>query len=311
MATQSNKSIYAEKVASSLIEKIQAGTAPWQTPFKERLMPHNGHSGHVYQGGNAVWLACQDRKDPRWFTFVQAKQHEYKIIKGEKATLISTFRPMEKERELPDGTKEKVLIPAFSQAYVFNAEQMTGVPALKMSDKTFVVSAVGDDLIKKSGANIEYVDRMAAGYSVAKDTIFLSHKDAFKNEAEYYSTALHELSHWTGHPDRLDRFKSDEHGTPEYAREELRAEIGSMLICMQTKVPFTPENSAAYVKSWVKALRDNPDEIFQAARDADKIRGFVMGEYTIEKKNPEIVHVKEEPQEKKQVREDRGMDLGR
>ena len=104
-------------------------------------------------------------------------------------------------------------------------------------------------------------------------------KDAFKDAAGYYGTALHELAHWTGHPSRLDRStltESYRFGDVNYAKEELRAELASVFLAAQRGIPHDPEQHAAYVNSWIGALKRDKNEIFRAAHDASKATDFIL-----------------------------------
>lgn len=83
-------------------------------------------------------------------------------------------------------------------------------------------------------------------------------KEQFDAADKYYATVLHELGHWTGHKDRLDRSILNTFGSEGYAREELCAEIASLLIGQEFKIGHDPEQHAAYVNSWIKLLQDNP-----------------------------------------------------
>jgi hypothetical protein len=107
----------------------------------------------------------------------------------------------------------------------------------------------------------------------------LPSKGAFRDAAGYYGTALHELAHWTGHPSRLDRATLNEtyrFGDINYAREELRAELASLFLAAERGIPHDPEQHAAYVDSWIKALRDDKHEIFRAAHDASRATDFLL-----------------------------------
>ena len=98
----------------------------------------------------------------------------------------------------------------------------------------------------------------------------------FADAISYYQVGLHELAHWSGHPGRMNREGGNPFGSPEYAREELRAEIASLLMGEETGIGHEPgRNSAAYVASWVKDLQEQPLEIFRAAAEAEKIRAYI------------------------------------
>ncbi len=97
--------------------------------------------------------------------------------------------------------------------------------------------------------------------------------EQFNSQANYYATALHELTHWTGHPDRLNRDWSSDMKSEAYAREELVAEIGSMFVSAETGIPQAKEhldNHAAYVESWIKAVEADPNALFKAVSQAQK-----------------------------------------
>jgi putative DNA primase/helicase len=102
-------------------------------------------------------------------------------------------------------------------------------------------------------------------------------KAQFASAANYYATALHELGHWTGHASRLNRDLAHPFGSVGYAREELRAEITSMILGSELGIGHDPAQHAAYVGSWIKVLTKDPFEIFRAAADAEKIQRFVLG----------------------------------
>ena len=97
----------------------------------------------------------------------------------------------------------------------------------------------------------------------------------------YYSTLLHELSHWTGHNSRLDRFFSwsFDINSEAYAREELVAEIASMFLTVETGIKQTQkhfENHMAYLNSWISLLKSDLNAIFKATQEAKKAVDFIM-----------------------------------
>ena len=141
-----------------------------------------------------------------------------------------------------------------------------------------------------TGAKIENTsDCTIPCYNPSMDLIKLPLKEQYENKERYYATALHELSHWTGHKSRLDRDLDNSFGTDNYAKEELRAEIGSSLVCLSLGVNSEiSENSKAYIKSWVQELKDAPNEILKACADADKICAYVLSY------DPEYVKAKED-----------------
>jgi hypothetical protein len=103
---------------------------------------------------------------------------------------------------------------------------------------------------------------------------------AFRTQADFYGTALHELAHWSGHPTRLNRPTLNESyrfGDPNYAKEELRAELASVFLAAERGIPHNPEQHAAYVGNWIQALKSDRNEIFRAAKDAHQSADFLVG----------------------------------
>lgn len=116
-----------------------------------------------------------------------------------------------------------------------------------------------------------------AYYNPARDWVVVPSRAQFSTRAEYYGVVMHELAHATGHPDRLNRGPlTGDHTSPSYAREELRAEIASMMVCTQLGLGHFPKNNVAYVASWVRGLRDDPMEIRKATQDASQMAGYLL-----------------------------------
>jgi antirestriction protein ArdC len=163
---------------------------------------------------------------------------------------------------------------------VFNAKQIDGIPEYQPKQRTpFEAVQAGERILANSGARIEHDQRDGAFYSRRSDSIHRPPKDAFKDAPRYYGTALHELAHWTGHPSRLNRptlSESYRFGDLNYAKEELRAELASVFMSAELGVPHDPANHAAYVGSWIKALREDKNEIFRAAHEASAATDFVL-----------------------------------
>ncbi len=278
---------HAQNIADLLITQIEAGTAPWQKPWdaEKSVRPHNALTQNAYKGGNALYLQALQTlngyEDPRWMTYKQAQSVGAQVRKGEKSSTIVHYKFEETKKEKqPDGSvievTEKLDRPRAFEAKVFNAEQIDGLEPYQAPELTWQPNEKAEALLAASNAIIKHDEIDEAYYSPSKDEIHLPSKTAFPDETKYYGTALHELGHWTGHSDRLDRDLSGRFGSESYAKEELRAEIASMLIAQDTGVPNEPHNNAAYVKSWVKVLKDDPAEIARAARDAELISKYVM-----------------------------------
>ena len=297
MANDKVKALHVQ-VAEKLIEQLKAGTAPWQKPWNSDNLPafelpYNAVTGNRYKGINTFSLLLNGYEDPRWMTFNQASANDWQVKKGEKASLIQfvkttdlvakrdeSGKPVVNEEGKPVKVSVKLNHPIITTAWVFNAAQVNGVPALQKQD----MKALGWDpvdraekLIAGSGADIKHLAGDRAFYSPFRDKITMPLKEQFDAPDKYYATLLHELGHWTGHKERLDRSIMNKFGTEAYAREELRAEIASMLIGQELRIGHDPGQHTAYVDSWIKVLQDTPFEIHAAAADAEKIFNYLTG----------------------------------
>ena len=102
--------------------------------------------------------------------------------------------------------------------------------------------------------------------------------EAFRDVESYIATLAHETIHWTSHKTRLDRSSenSDPFGSTGYAKEELVAEIGAAFLCAGLNItPEIPEDHAAYIGHWLKALKQDSWFIFTAASHAQKAPDYL------------------------------------
>ncbi len=300
-----NTSDFAQRLADKLIAQLKEGTAPWQKPWLEgqSFSPYNPTTGNRYRGINVLALLGTAFSDPRWMTYKQAHAQGWQVRGGERSTQIQHWIwEEERVRVGQDGqpvldnqkkmVKDLVRLerPKVITAAVFNAEQIDGIPALE-PERTYDWDPVeqAEKLLQASGANIEHSQSGGAYYRLSTDTIRLPAQDRFATPSGYYTTAMHELGHWTGHPDRLDRDLSNPFGSEGYAREELRAEIASLILGSELGIGYDPVAHAGYVDHWVQILTDTPKEILYAAADAERISDYIL---TIEQKK-EIQHTQE------------------
>ena len=164
----------------------------------------------------------------------------------------------------------------------------TDVPTI--TDGMYVNKAI-DRMMEKQEwvCKIQYdKEEKGAYYSPAKDIVVLPTKaqfrihpddpeECFKDGQEYYGTALHEMAHSTGHPSRLDRLKPAAFGSPEYAKEELVAELTSAMV--GNTLGFDrriSDNNVAYLQNWTSALRKEPKFIVSVMSDVNKASRIII-----------------------------------
>lgn len=292
---------FRQEVTDNIVRMLERGVAPWQKPWEPGagsfVIPFNPTSERAYRGGNAIHLMAtalqRGYEDPRWMTYKQASDNGWQVLRGEKGTQIEYWEVKQSSEKtqpfLPNGSgdgnaatgsdaeKSRLIHRVYT---VFNAQQIERIsPHTPKLSTSFEAVQAGEQILKNSGANIAHDQADRAFYSRSQDSIHLPPKDAFKDAAAYYGTALHELAHWTGHPSRLDRStltESYRFGDTNYAREELRAELASVFLAAQRGIPHNPEQHAAYVGSWVAALKRDKNEIFRAAHDASAATDFLL-----------------------------------
>lgn len=287
----SQKRDLRQEVTNSIIEALEKGTAPWQKPWQAGAfeMPMNPTSGKPYRGGNALNLMMAAMRsgfeDPRWITYRQAQENGWQVKKGEKGTQIEFWQfPKGKAKELeaagdPASTdaKDKFIYRVYT---VFNASQVEGIPPhTPRVRQEWEASQSAETILTNSGARIVHDQQDRAFYSRTSDDIHLPPRAAFKSAGEYYGTALHELSHLSGAPNRLNRETLNESyafGDPNYAKEELRAELASVFLMAERGIPHNTDSHAAYLKSWLTCLKEDKNEIFRAARDAHRAADLLL-----------------------------------
>jgi antirestriction protein ArdC len=258
-------------------------------------MPFNPITGKDYRGMNAVILLMTAEAlgygDARWMTYKQAASEGGQVRRGEKSTLIQYWKWRE-ERPIigPNGAplrdaNGKAIIeivelvrPRVFAAAVFNGAQIDGLdePEMRPALPEWQRHEMAEAILTNSGANIQHLPCGRAAYNRILDAIVLPERSQFASADGYYATALHELGHWTGHETRLARDLAHPFGSEGYAREELRAEIASLMLGDRLGIGHDPSQHAAYVGHFLQILRSEPQEIFRAASDAEKIVTFLQ-----------------------------------
>ncbi len=273
-----------QEVADKMILAIEQGTAPWQRPWTECLgWPENPTTNRPYRGINIMMLASADFQDPRWCSYEQARKKGWQVKRHEKASRIYFYKPLQVETSKIDPVTDLPvvkIVPVFRSSAVFNLSQMTDVPALETGlEHTVVLNDVAEqailEIVEATGAQIDHGYTKAA-YLPAEDRIIMPAKNTFKSDAHYFATLLHELAHWSGHPSRLNRTFARDKSSPDYAREELRAEMSSAMLSMRLGIPSCIENHEGYVAAYLQLLRNDKKEIFRAAKDAETISHFIL-----------------------------------
>lgn len=276
-----------EEITERIIRALETGVPPWRAGWSSGSLAFNAETGQTYQGVNQLLLGMSGHADPRWMTLKQANRKGLRIRKGEKATkivrLVEVDRETAEKEDHAEGMahdQQKMLV--MRQYDVFNGSQIEGLEALPARSHAIepVLAAEGVvDGLKATGLVVIH-GGSTASYSPKMDVIRMPEKADFHSTEDYYATLLHESAHATGSPKRLNRpMLSARLGSSEYAKEELRAEIAAAMLSAELGIPLGDkqiESHAAYVASWIEALRNDKNEIFRAAGQAQQIADYLQ-----------------------------------
>ncbi|HVU87580.1 MAG TPA: zincin-like metallopeptidase domain-containing protein [Pirellulales bacterium] len=296
MATATDKTarpdIYTS-VTNRIVEQLEAGTRPWLKPWNAthaagRISRPLRHNAQPYSGINVIVLWMQAELSgylsPFWLTFKQAQELGGHVKKGEHGSQVvyaSTFKKKDKDDA---GVEIEQEVPFLKQYVCFNADQCEGLPqhfyqlAELPKEKIERIEAV-EQFVAATNAEVRYGGNQAY-YSVRDDRIQLPPFETFRDAESHAATVIHELTHWTRHPSRLNRddFGRKRRGDEGYAMEELVAELGSAFLCAD--LCLTPEvraDHASYIEHWLKVLKDDKRAIFTAASHASKAADYLHG----------------------------------
>ena len=318
-----------KQLVDAVLKNLENGVGLWKQGWSGGGAPVSAITGKRYNGVNRIFLmlASMERgySDNRWLTYKQMEDKgwsfktdaEGRSLGKGAGVAIEYFELRDKQTKQPfdrhtlDGMTaderneymDENVYPLRKYYRVFNGDVIEGIPEQKKGEHdTTGYNARAENLISywsETESPIRY-GGSAAFYSPQTDEIRLPKKEAFVDMPEFYSTALHEIGHSTGHEKRLNRVMSTDRKTPEYAEEELRAEIASMFIEQDLGVEVKEkhiENNSAYIGAWKSKIKEDPNILFKAIADAERITKFIMAKEKEIKKETEPFAVVEDTDE--------------
>ena len=270
-----------EKIIANL-ETSGSWTKLWQVPSPVSLM------GYYYKGINRLILSSDPYKSRVYGTFQQIRSNGGMVRKGEKSTIIVFWKKSFKEDAVTNEKKNLFLLKYY---HIFNTEQadfdaqgMEKIAQLQslVDEKIHSEHQAAEDIISgyPHPPYIHFTDKEdKACYSPMADQITIPKMKYFVSADAFYRVLFHEGCHATGHPKRLDRYDgmSNSFGDIPYSKEELVAELGSAFLGGIANLDPDIRNSAAYIRGWASALRDNQKWIMWAAARAEKAANYILG----------------------------------
>ena len=299
-----------DMVTDRILAELEKGNIPWHKPWIVPTVKYTGVRIHVDPQSCAYsrstgrpysllnqMLLCRSGE---WATYKQIAEAGGQVRKGEKSSLVVFWKFVESKKVNASGEEETERIPMLRYYNVFHVETQTeglkpkargahdvvmvpdGKTKLEQEwDAIEEADAVVRAYLERSGVTHTEVIGDKAFYRPSTDSIQTPTKAQFKDPAEYYSTLFHEITHSTGHPTRLDRFResgSHAFGSENYSKEELVAELGASALVnflgLETKGSF--RNTAAYIQSWASRLREDTRLIVHASGKAEKAVNFIL-----------------------------------
>ena len=286
-----------QMVTDRIVAMMEQGEIPWNRPWTGAgRYAIKRATGKPYSLLNQLLLG----NPGEYLSFKQCHDEGGRIKKGAKAKIVVFWKMLntaEKDADgnpvtAQDGTVKVRQIPILKYMNVFHIDDCEGLTpknyeeTLRDFNPIEKAEEVIADYVQRSGITLEHIKQGRSYYSHTDDTVVLPLKEQFTGEAEYYGTAFHELTHSTGHESRLNRITAGtfSFGDETYSKEELVAEIGSAVIlnALGIETDDSIRNNAAYIQSWIKALKNDKRMIVSATSKANKAVEMIFPALTAE-----------------------------
>ncbi len=273
-------------ITDTVIEQMENLGSDWMKSWSTNAMSghHNVISKKAYQGTNTFLTAISSFKNGfqsnQWGTYRQWQSKGYSVKKGSKGTDIIFFDKIKIEDK---ETEQERFVPILKGFSIFNADQIEDYwSGSAIPEKPTFKHEQTEQLVTNSKAIIKHGGSRAF-YTSEADFIQMPHKTDFQDidgstaMENYYSTLLHELTHWTGHTSRLDRKLANKFGSNAYAFEELVAEIGSVFLTAMLGIEKQPQpNHAKYLNGWLEVLKQDKRAMVKAFGLAQKASDYIL-----------------------------------
>lgn len=278
------KNDLAQDITNKVISLLERGNLP---AFKKLWT--NGGEGYnystskPYSGLNSLLTAlhCQEYgySHNAWLTFNQANKLGGRVRKGSTGLALTSYRFVAKTGD----NGEDLGYPCLTSFIVFNVADIEGI-AFDFSEN--IAPALDlDQAASRIGVEVKF-GYDSASYNRSLDLIRMPSPSQFVSSTAFFAVYAHELIHSTGHKSRLARVFGEKFGDPDYAKEELVAELGAAMLCAKFGIDSHFEGHASYLESWLSVLKADKRFIFKAASAAAKAVALLVGEEIVTDANP-------------------------
>ena len=278
-------------ITERIIEEMQKGIIPWRRPW------HGVNDGAIsfttrkpYSLLNQMLLG----RPGEWLTWRQIHELGGHVKPGSKAGMVTFWKVYLKGKEGEDVPEDTEVMDSVDKRFVlryYNVYHIDDVEGIESKIKPVEAKPGVTPIDEAERVAIEYVERNKpltltvcrsnrAYYSPGRDEVVVPLLEQYDRPEEFYSTMFHELTHSTGHKNRLDRSEgmAGHFGDQEYSREELVAEIGSVFVLNHLGIDSEKafRNSAGYLQGWLEALKNDTKMIVWAASKAEKAAKYIL-----------------------------------
>lgn len=279
------------QVVDRLAEAIETA-GDWHKPWQALATGthRNVETDRAYTGINSLILWVEEMlgglADPRWGTYKTWQRVGAQVQGGQRGTRLvfwasryhcgdcdATFgEDHDAAVEHRNQRKHEVYNhPVLRWFTVFNAAQVDDAPPYEVEavPDLEVQHAVAARFVEATGVVVKDHPTRAFFRHSDPEAINVPKLGQFDSEPAYWGTVFHELTHWSGHESRLARQGRNAYGSEDYALEELVAELGSAFLSTHLRVVTEPHpESAAYLRSWLAAVKEKPSALYHASKAA-------------------------------------------
>jgi antirestriction protein ArdC len=267
-------------ITERIMTKLEQGVVPWHKPWEQGI-PRNLATRKPYRGVNVFLTASAGFASPYWLTLKQTNERGGSIRKGETGTPVIFWKWLEYAADTEEEDTRR--LPLLRYYTVFNLEQCRGIETPAEPDKLAFQPLTQCERIVANMPQRPIIQHgePRAYYRPLADTVNMPKPELFDSPEEYYSTLFHEMTHSTGHEQRLNRSTLTDlcpFGSTNYSKEELVAEMGAAFLCGVCGIENrTVDNSAAYIASWLRVLKHDKQMVILAAAQAQRAADFIQG----------------------------------
>jgi antirestriction protein ArdC len=288
-----------DSLTADILDALRRGNPPWrklwgdgrrprkQIDFAPLAIPTNAETGRPYLGVNTLilWNATRKRllPDSRWGTAQTWWRLSAEVKpQAEPCRVLAWVKVKEKDPEDDEETRRPVWHKVFNLSEVDGCDHLrqNQSPVRSIRTEGEIDTSRAWHFIQKCGAKVCWGGKRAC-YNPAKDLIRMPHKQRFSSELDLITVLFHELGHWTGKKDRLNRagvVRSWDMDSPEYAFEELVAELTTCFLLAYLGIPdrYGVGQHAGYIQDYIRLLENDRKALYRAAGQASRAALYLL-----------------------------------